>query len=65
MGYQDFIKVGKYCRFSLFLYSFKKERYYLSEKTIVLFAQKVLSFLAKVYWFCILLITNELRRVLF
>ena len=32
MGYQDFIKVGKYCRFSLFLYSFKKERYYLSEK---------------------------------
>ena len=44
MGYQDFIKVGKYCRFSPFLYSFKKERYYLSEKTIVLFAQKVLSF---------------------
>lgn len=44
MAYQDFIKVGKYCRFSLFLYSFKKERYYLSEKTIVLLVQKVLSF---------------------
>lgn len=47
MGYQDFIKVGKYCRFSLFLYSFKKEHYYLSEKTIVLFVQKVLSFCLK------------------
>ncbi len=44
MAYQDFIKVGKYYRFSLFLYSFKKEHYYLSEKTIVLFVQKVLSF---------------------
>ena len=32
MAYQDFIKVGKYYRFSLFLYSFKKEHYYLSEK---------------------------------
>ena len=32
MAYQDFIKVGKYYRFSLFLYSFKKERYYLSSK---------------------------------
>lgn len=47
MGYQDFIKVGKYYRFSLFLYSFKKERYYLSPKTIVLFAEKVLSFCPK------------------
>lgn len=44
MAYQDFVKVGKYYRFSLFLYSFKKEPYYLSPKTIVLFAEKVLSF---------------------
>ena len=40
MAYQDFIKVGKYYRFSLFLYSFKKDHYYLSEKQIVPFLQK-------------------------
>ncbi len=62
MAYQDFIKVGKYYRFSLFLYSFKKrtllpfrknDSTFLPKSTIVLgkkyyrFAQKVLSFFSE------------------